>query len=230
MKTFIVTGASRGIGYFTTLALLKNNHRVVAIARSHHKLKKLENEANSPNIITITADLTNSDDISRIEETIASIGKISGLVNNAGMVMNKSFLETTKADWISVFDSNLFSAVELIQTLLPHFDSHSHIVNISSMGGFQGSAKFPGLAAYSTAKGALAIFTECLSAELAPSNIFVNCLCLGAVQTEMLAEAFPGYVAPVKPDQMGNYICDFVSTAHQFFNGKIIPVALNDPD
>ncbi|MFA5670613.1 MAG: SDR family oxidoreductase [Balneolaceae bacterium] len=230
MKTFIVTGASRGIGYFTTLALLKNNHRVVAIARSHDKLKKLEIEADTPNIITITADLTNADDISRIEKTVASFGKISGLVNNAGMVINKSFLETTKAEWLSVFDANLFSAVDLIKSLLPHFDSHSHIVNVSSMGGFQGSAKFPGLAAYSTAKGALAILTECLSAELAPSNIFVNCLCLGAVQTEMLAEAFPGYEAPVRPEQMATYICNFVSTAHQFFNGKIIPVALNNPE
>ena len=155
---------------------------------------------------------------------------ISGLINNAGVVLNKSFEETNIAEWRSVFEVNVFSSVQLTQSLLPYMAKESHILNISSMGGFQGSSKFAGLSAYSASKGALAILTECLSTELTSSKIAVNCLCLGAVQTEMLAEAFPGYEAPVKPEQMGEYISDFIVSGHQFFNGKILPVALNNPD
>tara|TARA_R110002096_G_scaffold420640_3_gene625796 strand:+ start:12482 stop:13174 length:693 start_codon:yes stop_codon:yes gene_type:complete len=230
MKTYIITGASKGIGYQTALSLLKKNHRVVAIARSADKLIRLQLESNSPNLITITADLTLSDDIESIKEKISQLAPISGLINNAGVVLNKSFEETNIAEWRSVFEVNVFSSVQLTQSLLPYMAKESHILNISSMGGFQGSSKFAGLSAYSASKGALAILTECLSTELTSSKIAVNCLCLGAVQTEMLAEAFPGYEAPVKPEQMGEYISDFIVSGHQFFNGKILPVALNNPD
>jgi NAD(P)-dependent dehydrogenase (short-subunit alcohol dehydrogenase family) len=97
------------------------------------------------------------------------------------------------------------------------------------MGGFQGSDKFPGLSAYSVTKGTLSILTECLAVELQDKNIKVNCLCLGAVQTEMLNEAFPGLTAPVEASQMGTYISDFVINGHTFYNGKVLPVALQNP-
>jgi NAD(P)-dependent dehydrogenase (short-subunit alcohol dehydrogenase family) len=98
------------------------------------------------------------------------------------------------------------------------------------MGGFQGSAKFPGLAAYSVSKGALSILTECLSVELSDKNIKANALCLGAVQTEMLEEAFPGIEAPLSAKEMGNYISNFAIEGSAFYNGKILPVALEDPE
>lgn len=230
MKTYIVTGASKGIGYQTALSLIKKNHRVVAIARSAEKLEKLQSESNSVDLVTITADLTLSDDIAFVKEKISKLAPISGLINNAGIVLNKSFEETNISEWRSVFEVNVFSAVQLTQALLPFMAKGSHILNISSMGGFQGSSKFAGLSTYSASKGALAILTECLSAELSSSQITVNCLCLGVVQTEMLAKAFPGYEAPVKLEQMGEYISDFIVSGHQFFNGKILPVALNNPD
>jgi NAD(P)-dependent dehydrogenase (short-subunit alcohol dehydrogenase family) len=97
------------------------------------------------------------------------------------------------------------------------------------MGGFQGAAKFPGLSAYSSSKAALAGLTECLAEELKSKNISVNCLAIGAVQTEMLAKAFPGYKAPLKPNQMAEFICNFALTGHTYFNGKIIPVASTTP-
>lgn len=230
MKRFIVTGASRGIGYQTTLALLKEGYEVIAVARSADKLEKLANEANGENIIPVKCDLTDESDLNTLIHKVKDAGNIDGLINNAGMVLNKPFIETSKQEWQEVFNINVFSVVELTQLLIPYFNEGTHIVNISSMGGFQGSLKFPGLSAYSSAKGALAILTECLSAELESSKIYVNCLCIGAVQTEMLKEAFPGYTAPVSPIQMGKFICNFVDTAHQFFNGKILPVALNNPD
>jgi NAD(P)-dependent dehydrogenase (short-subunit alcohol dehydrogenase family) len=97
------------------------------------------------------------------------------------------------------------------------------------MGGFQGSAKYKGLSYYSASKAALACLSECLAAEFATSGINVNCLALGAVQTEMLEEAFPGYKAPVDAKTMARFISDFALNGHKFFNGKVLPVAIDNP-
>ena len=134
-------------------------------------------------------------------------------------------------EWTSTFHVNLFSTVNLLKAIKPYLKAsdQAHVVNIGSMGGFQGSSKFPGLAAYSSAKGALAILTECLAEEWKNDGISVNCLCLGAVNTEMLASAFPGYKAPLDAVEMAEFIADFAVKAQRFMNGKIIPVALSDP-
>ncbi|MCC7302413.1 MAG: SDR family oxidoreductase [Bacteroidia bacterium] len=105
----------------------------------------------------------------------------------------------------------------------------AHIVNISSMGGITGTAKFAGLSAYSSSKGALSILTECLAVELQKKNISVNGIAPGAVQTEMLAQAFPGFKAPVNASQMGEFIADFTVNGHKYFNGKVLPVSLSTP-
>ncbi|HKK46043.1 MAG TPA: SDR family oxidoreductase [Balneolaceae bacterium] len=229
-KVAIVTGASRGIGKETCRALAQKRHTVIAVARSEEKLKDLERE-NPSYVKAVPTDLTNPDEINKLNEIIRNnYHGIDILVNNAGTLINKPFRELSLDDWRSQIDSNLMSAVAISKKLLPLFNKPAHVVNISSMGGFQGSVKFPGLTAYSVSKGALSIFTECLAAELKDKKIGVNALCLGAVQTEMLKEAFPGIAAPVNPGEMGEYIADFASTGHRFYNGKILPVALEDPE
>ncbi|MFY0683642.1 MAG: SDR family oxidoreductase [Balneola sp.] len=230
MKTIVVTGASKGIGFETALKLVELDNKVIAVARSKDKLNELKLSANSDNLITLTADITQESGRDSIKNTVAKFNTIDCLINNAGMVLNKSFMDTTTQEWDLVFGVNLFAPIQLIKTLKPYFSSKSHIVNISSMGGFQGSDKFPGLTAYSTAKGALAILSESLSVEFSADEISVNCLSLGAVQTEMLAEAFPGFNAPVQPKEMGSFIANFALNGHQFMNGKILPVALNNPE
>lgn len=230
MKTIVLTGASKGIGYQTALKLLESGCKVIAVARSTEKLEELKLQASSSLLKIISADLTNSNDIQKILECIADTNGIDGLINNAGALVNKPFSETAADEWQYIFDVNLFAPVSLIQSLKPYLNKRSHIVNIGSMGGFQGSDKFPGLTAYSSAKGALGILSECLSTEFSSDEISVNCLCLGAVQTSMLEEAFPGYQAPVQANEMGSYISDFVLHGHKFMNGKIIPVALNNPE
>ena len=230
MKTIVITGASKGIGFETALSLLNQGCYVVAIARSSEELEQLRSQSSSKNLLLITADITSKEELEKISSEVAKLEKIDGLINNAGMVLNRSFLETSQEDWRSIFDVNFFAPVQLIRILKPLLRKGSHIVNIGSMGGFQGSEKFPGLSAYSTSKGALAILSECLNAEFSNEGIAVNCLCLGAVQTKMLEEAFPGYEAPVSPKEMGSYISYFVLKSHNFMNGKIIPVSLNNPD
>ena len=151
------------------------------------------------------------------------------LINNAGVLINKPFTELLETDFVEMLQSNFIGHVRIIQSLLPLMPAGSHIVNIGSMGGFQGSAKFPGLSAYSASKAALHTLTECLAHELTEQQIKVNCLALGSAQTEMLEKAFPGYESPVMAFEMGKYIADFALTGHRFFNGKVLPVALTTP-
>lgn len=228
-KVAVVTGASRGIGYEICKELAKKGHRAVAVARSEQPLKQISNS--HPNISAIPTDLTNKKDVDNlIKQLEKNFSAVDILINNAGALINKSFEDLTLDDWRSQIESNLISAVHITKKMLPLFSDGAHIVNISSMGGYQGSAKFPGLAAYSVSKGGLSILTECLSVELSDKNIKANALCLGAVQTEMLEDAFPGMEAPVTASEMGSYIADFVIEGSAFYNGKILPVALDDPE
>lgn len=229
-KTAIVTGASRGIGFQTSIALSKQGHRVIAVARSKQDLVTLAEQY--PDLIrAFPTDLTVHNDIQNlVDEVSETYGSFDILINNAGSLINKPFEELTNEDWLKMIRVNLLTAVELTKSLLPFFNDDSHIVNISSMGGFQGSDKFPGLSAYSVAKGALSILGECLSIELADRNISSNTLCLGAVQTEMLEQAFPGFEAPVTAEEMGTYIADFAVDGSNFYNGQVLPVALGSPE
>ena len=228
-KHVIITGASRGIGYETAKYLADSGCTITVIARSEEKLKTLKSHK-PENIFTLPLDITSGEATNRIKEHLKQNSlKIDGFIHNAGLLINKPFAELSDSDWQSQLDVNIMAPVRLTRDLLPFLNVNAHILNISTMGGFQGSAKFPGLSAYSTSKGALSILTECLAVELADQNISCNCLCLGAVQTEMLQEAFPGMKAPVEPEQMGEFVGNFLLNANNLFNGKIIPVALNNP-
>ncbi len=229
----VVTGASRGIGYELVKQLSLNaDNTIYAISRNIEKLEQLKKDCANRNVVTIACDLSDEKSIQTlILELKKHTSTINALVNNAGALVNKPFSTISSADLEYVFNVNVFSVVQLIQGVMPMLDEKvkSHIVNISSMGGFQGSAKFSGLSAYSSSKAALVCLTECLSEEFKERNIAFNCLALGAVQTEMLNEAFPGYKAPISSPEMAFYIADFVVNAHKMMNGRIIPVTLSTP-
>lgn len=228
-KVAVVTGASRGIGREICKVLAAEGHHAIAVARSKKPLNELADARQ--NIRTISADLTNQQEVSDLVNQLNNIfSGIDILINNAGALINKPFSDLTLDDWHLQIESNFISAVHITKKLLPLFNNGAHIVNISSMGGFQGSAKFPGLAAYSVSKGALSILTECLAVELSDKNIKANALCLGAVQTEMFEDAFPGVKAPLTADEMGNYVAHFALEGSTFYNGKILPVARDDPE
>lgn len=230
----IITGASRGIGFATAKAYAASTkHSIVAIARNEEGLENLKRECLTLNpeaqIYTIPFDLRNADLNILIDKIQGFISGVDILINNAGALVNKSFETLSEEDFDLLFDVNVKSVFRLIQSLLPKFNSHCHILNISSMGGFQGSAKFAGLSLYSASKGALAVLTECLAEEFKERTISVNCLALGAVQTEMLANAFPGYKAPLSSAEMALFIHDFSLNGHKYFNGKILPVSFSTP-
>ena len=231
----IITGASSGVGFEAALELiLTGEHRVIALARSADKLSRLLEIAQGLNpdcqLYPVAFDIVHDDYADLIQFIAARFdSKVDALINNAGVLINKPFAQLDEADFVEMLQSNYLGHVRIIQALLPMMAEGSHILNIGSMGGYQGSAKFVGLSAYSASKAALHTLTECLAQELADRNIKVNCLALGSAQTEMLEKAFPGYESPVMAFEMGKYIADFALTGHRFFNGKILPVALSTP-
>lgn len=231
----IVTGASRGIGYDTAMQLaVEERHEVLALSRNEERLRELQETAGARNpearLFIQPFDLTDPD-FDRLEEKLDAWGSVDILINNAGLLVKNSFEDLSGEDWQRSFEVNFFGPVRLIRAVLPWLKKapRGHIVNISSMGGFQGSAKFPGLAAYSASKAALSNLTECLAEELKEDQVSVNCLALGAVQTEMLEEAFPGYEPPMTSIRMAAFLSDFATTGHDFFNGKVLPVSSSTP-
>jgi NAD(P)-dependent dehydrogenase (short-subunit alcohol dehydrogenase family) len=231
----IITGASSGVGFEAVLELiLTNKHKIIALARSEDKLARLLEIAKGLNpdciLYPVAFDIVH-DEYSDLLQFINSRldGQVDILINNAGVLINKPFAELLETDFVEMLQSNFIGHVRIIQSLLPLMPAGSHILNIGSMGGFQGSAKFPGLSAYSASKAALHTLTECLAQELAEQQIKVNCLALGSAQTEMLEKAFPGYESPVMAFEMGKYVADFALTGHRFFNGKVLPVAVTTP-
>ncbi|HNS17216.1 MAG TPA: SDR family oxidoreductase [Bacteroidales bacterium] len=231
----IVTGASRGIGNSLVREYAKNpGDSIIAISRNPVALNDLRSYCISHHpgsrVFPVAYDLSNiASDDRLIPEVVNHFEKTDVLVNNAGLLIHKPFAEFTPEDIDRLLDINFRASVILIQKLLPLMNQGAHIVNIGSMGGVQGSVKFPGMSVYSASKGALAILTECLAAELEPAGISVNMLALGAVDTEMLRMAFPGYKAPVTPDEMAAFIASFSRTGHHFFNGKVLQLSLSTP-
>ena len=231
----IITGASSGVGFEAVIELiLSGKHKVIALARSQSKLERLLEIATNLNpecsLYAIAFDIVH-DDYGSLQQFIAANfdNRVDILINNAGVLINKPFMQLLESDFVEMLQSNFIGHVRMIRGILNLMPQGSHIVNIGSMGGFHGSAKFPGLAAYSASKAALHTLTECLAQELTEQNIKVNCLALGSAQTEMLEKAFPGYQSPVMAYEMGKYIADFALTGQQFFNGKVLPVALSTP-
>lgn len=225
-KYIVVTGASRGIGFQLIQLLALEGHSVLALSRNIEPIESLGLDK----VRVVPFDISLPGDVDKIRNYVETNSiMIDGIVHNAGKLINKPFSELTTEDFREVYDVNVFGVANLTQALLPAMADSGHVVAISSMGGIQGSMKFPGLAAYSSGKGAVITLFEVLAEEYKESGIAFNVLALGAVQTEMLEEAFPGYQAPISAKDMAGYIKNFVLTAHQFYKGKILQVSRSTP-
>ncbi|MDE1207024.1 SDR family NAD(P)-dependent oxidoreductase [Tenacibaculum larymnensis] len=226
MKNVVITGTSRGIGFELAQQFANQGHQVLALSRNTKPLEQI----NHSNITTISVDLSNEIDIEKAVSFVTTEWKkVDILINNAGKLINKPFEQLTTQDFEEVYRVNVFAVAELTRNLLPFMQKGSHVITVSSMGGIQGSMKFPGLAAYSSAKGAVITLSELLAEEYKEQQIAFNVLALGAVQTEMLEEAFPGYEAPLSAKEMANYIFDFALTGNKYYNGKVLQVSNSTP-
>ncbi|WP_294185952.1 SDR family oxidoreductase [uncultured Sphingobacterium sp.] len=235
MANIIITGASSGVGFEAVLDLTsKKDNNVIALARSADKLRKLHEIAGQLNfdggaLYPAQFDIVYDDYATLVPFIQSKFDKVDILINNAGALIYKPFMQTDGQDFAEMLQTNVMGHVNMIQHVVPMMHAGSHIVNISSMGGFQGSMKFSGLSAYSASKGALSVLTECLAEEFKEKGIKVNCLALGSSQTEMFEAAFPGVEAGTLAFEMGRYIADFAQNGHRYFNGKILPVANTTP-
>jgi NAD(P)-dependent dehydrogenase (short-subunit alcohol dehydrogenase family) len=225
MKNIVITGTSRGIGLELALQFAAKGHRVLAISRTIPQAL-LGNE----NISCLSVDLAIESDLQKVADYLQATWKqVDAIIHNAGSLLLKPFSETSQADFESIYKVNVFGVANLTRIALPYLQKGSHVVTISSMGGIQGSLKFTGLAAYSSSKGAVITLSELLAEEYKEQGIAFNVLALGAVQTEMLAEAFPGYQAPISAADMAEYIVDFALTGNKYYNGKVLEVSSSNP-
>lgn len=225
-KHIIITGTSRGIGFELVKLFADAGHKVLSLSRNQHPVEALKHR----NVTCFTFDLCNENDILKLTSFLENEWKtVDILINNAGKLLSKPFSDITAGEFEEVYKVNVFGVAEVIKAAIPNMPEDGHIVNISSMGGVQGSVKFPGLSAYSSAKGALITLTEILAEEYKETGPSFNVLALGAVQTEMLNEAFPGYKAPVSALEMAQYIFEFSLNGHKFYNGKLLQVSSSTP-
>lgn len=222
-KTLFITGASQGIGFQICKQAAALGHRVFAISRTIKPLKGLKG------VTAFSVDITDEKALQNVISLMGEAVKIDALINNAGALRNLPFATTTTADFEAVYRVNVFGLAAVTRCLLPLISSDGHVVNISSMGGIERSSKFPGLAAYSSSKAAVNILTELLAEEYKATGPSFNSLALGAVQTEMLSKAFPGFNAPLTAETMGAYILNFALEGQKLYNGKILPISSGTP-
>ena len=225
MKNIIVTGTSRGIGLELALQFANAGHHVLALSRKIPQIL-IENS----NVTCLSVDLSKEQDLTQVEQFLTSSMKnVDAIVHNAGALLLKPFEETSSEEFENIYKVNVFGVANLTRVCLPFLIKGSHVVTISSMGGIQGSLKFAGLSAYSSSKGAVITLSELLAEEYKERGISFNVLALGAVQTEMLAEAFPGYQANISASEMANYLYDFTLTGNKYYNGKVLQVTTSNP-
>ena len=226
MANVIITGCSRGIGYDLARLFAQSGHKVLALSRNDKPIKEL----NEGNITAFPFDICNDKDLEKVEHFLKDNWKtVDILINNAGQLLNKPFLQTTRIEFEEIYKVNVFGVAELTRLLIPKITLGGHVVTISSMGGVQGSVKFPGLSAYSSSKGAVITLTELWAEEFKETGPSFNVLAIGAVQTEMLEEAFPGYEAPITAEDMAHYIMDFALNGQRYYNGKLLQVSSTTP-
>lgn len=226
MKKVVITGTSRGIGLELVKFFADKGHQVLALSRNPEPVLAL----NLKNVHAFSCDIGEAGNLKAVAAYIKDNWQgVDILVHNAGAIVNKAFTEISLEEFEKVYRTNVFAVAGLTQTLLPFMGAEGHVVAISSMGGIQGSVKFPGLSAYSSSKGAVITLMELLAEEYKEQGPSFNVLALGAVQTEMLEEAFPGYQAPTTPAKMAAYIGEFALTGYNFYNGKVLQVSNSTP-
>ncbi|KJJ37761.1 SDR family NAD(P)-dependent oxidoreductase [Aequorivita vladivostokensis] len=226
MKNIIITGTSRGIGFEMVRLFSEAGYNVLALSRNSKPISDLKLK----NVTALEFDIADESEIVKLSAYLQTgMKSVDVLINNAGFLVNKPFAEITSEEFKRCYDVNVFGVASLIKTVLPFMKKEGHVVSISSMGGVQGSVKFPGLSAYSSSKGAIITLTELLAEEYKETGPSFNVLALGSVQTEMLEEAFPGFKAPLSATEMAQYIMDFSLTGNKFYNGKILQVSSTTP-
>ena len=190
LRTILITGASSGIGAATAIAFAKPNNRLILVSRKNREgLKKIEDEGRErgAEVLSILADVSDYEACKLlVQQAVERFGTIDLLVNDAGVSHIGLFQDMTPDEWQRVMNVNIGSVMNLCHLVIPSMvhRHHGRIINISSVWGNVGASCE---AVYSASKGAINSFTKALAKELAPSNIQVNAIAFGAIETPMNA-------------------------------------------
>lgn len=232
LKKALITGASSGIGFATALKLYNEGYFIIAQYNKNQKGIDELCRLTGGNLLAVQADLSQSSGAQKLIETVKkSFKQIDVLVNNAGAGLYKLITQTTEDEWDSLFSLNMKSAFMITNAFLPQMidNRKGKIINVSSIWGQVGASME---VCYSASKSALIGYTKALAKELAPSNINVNCVCPGVIDTPInarfsdiemqeLAEQTPlGRIG--KAEEVAELIAFLASEKSDFITGQII--------
>lgn len=237
MKTTIITGSSRGIGEAIARKLIKSYNIVLTYNENKNKAIKLMNELRilNPNCLAIKCDVKNENDVNRLfDYAEKNFNKVDVLVNNAGISYFGLIQDTKYSKWREIIDTNLTSVFLTSKRAVPNMIKNKNgvIINISSIWGEFGSSME---VAYSASKGGINAFTKALAKELLPSNIRVNAIAPGIVDTDMtkndLSEDTKVYLKEdliqkrfAKSEEIANLVEFLASSKGDYISGSIFDI------
>jgi len=228
----IITGAGRGVGRSTARAFAQAGAKVVLCSRTQVQLDEVVSDITQQGgeALAVVGDVAREEDIRKLfEQTLQTYGRVDILVNCAGIVAVKPFLEMDTETWDEVINVNLRGTFLCCRTAFRVMAEQKHgvILNISSLSGVKGVEKFPGMSAYNVSKAGVVGLTEILAVEGKPYNIRVSAVSPGAVATEMLRQAAPHLKAGMTPDELAEILLFLADDSGRMFSGSNIELFTN---
>lgn len=231
----IITGAGRGVGRATAQLFAREGARVVLFSRTRSHLEETATEivrvsGQVGESLAVVGDVSREDDVQRLFQQVKEMyGRVDILVNCAGIVAVRPFVDMDVATWDSVIAVNLRGTFlccrEAFQLMT--VQQEGVIINLSSLSGVKGVEKFPGLSAYNVSKAGVASLTEILAVEGKPYNIRVCAVSPGAVDTEMLRQAAPHLKAGMTPEDMAEILLFLADDTGRKLSGTNLEIFSN---
>ena len=228
----IITGAGRGIGRAAALRFAREGARVVLFSHTAATLAQIarEIEGEGHSVLSFAGDVSSEEDVvSLFQRVMEAYERVDALVNCAGIVAVKPFVEMDAATWDHVINVNLRGTFLCCREAFRVMAEQRSgvIINLSSLSGVKGVEKFPGLSAYNVSKAGVASLTEILAVEGKPHNIRVCAVSPGAVDTEMLRQAAPHLHAGMTPGDMAEILLFLADDSGRMLNGTNLEIFSN---
>jgi len=228
----IITGAGRGIGRAAAIRFAREGARVVLFSRTAATLAQVarEIEGEGHPVLSFAGDVSSEEDVvSLFQRVMETYGRVDALLNCAGIVAVKPFVEMDAATWDRVINVNLRGTFLCCREAFRIMAEQRAgvIINFSSLSGVKGVEKFPGLSAYNVSKAGVASLTEILAVEGKPHNIRICAVSPGAVDTEMLRQAAPHLRAGMTPDDMAEILLFLAGDSGRMLSGTNLEIFSN---